>query len=106
LREKIPCANDVRGKFVQRGISMTGSAKTLALAMAAAAFAISVLPAAALVACNRAGECWHVRGNYVYRPEFGVVLHPDNWRWRAREHFRWREHDGRGYWHQGVWIAF
>ena len=62
--------------------------------------------ASAAVACNAEGFCWHVRGSYAYRPEFGVVVHPDNWRWGANEHYRWREHAGRGYWRNGAWIRF
>ena len=78
----------------------------LAAAIAAGALMATAMPASALIACNKFGECWHVRENYVYRPEFGVTLHPDNWHWGRHEHFRWREHAGRGYWHNGVWIAF
>jgi hypothetical protein len=72
----------------------------------AAAIVASSAPASAAIACNNRGECWHVRGDYAYRPEFGVVVHPDGWRWGRREHFRWREHAGRGYWRDGVWIQF
>jgi hypothetical protein len=32
--------------------------------------------------------------------------HPDNWRWGAGERFRWREHEGRGYWLGGRWTEF
>lgn len=78
----------------------------LAASIAAAALAASAMPASAMIACNNFGQCWHVQGNYVYRPEFGITVHPDNWRWSRREHFRWREHPGRGYWHNGVWITF
>ena len=78
-----------------------------AFAGALAATGLTALPASALVACNRFGECWHVHADYVYRPEFGVVLHPDNWHWSRKEHFRWQhDHTGRGYWRDGVWIAF
>ena len=78
----------------------------LAGLLGAAGLGASILPASALIACNKLGECWHVRANYVYRPEFGVVLHPDNWHPGRHEHVHWHEHDGRGYWHGGVWIAF
>ena len=62
--------------------------------------------AAAAIACNAEGECWHVRHHYAYRPEFGVVIHSDDWRWGPSERYTWREHEGRGYWRNGVWITF
>ncbi len=63
--------------------------------------------ASAYVACNRDGDCWHVRDRYEYKPTFGVTVHDDNWRWREHERYRWREHAGRGYWGKGgVWITF
>ena len=31
-------------------------------------------------------------------------IYPDNWKWGEKEHFKLREHEGRGYWHGGVWI--
>ena len=76
-------------------------------ALATSAFvAMPVTSASAAIACNREGECWHVRHRYMYRPEFGLVIHPDGWRWRAHERFVWREHEGRGYWRGGVWVGF
>ena len=40
-----------------------------------------------------------------------VTYHPDSWYWhRDWDHdhdYHWRgHHDGRGYWRNGVWIAF
>jgi hypothetical protein len=78
----------------------------LLAAIAGAGLALSALPAAADIVCNREGECWHVRGHYAYRHEFGVMVHPDNWRWRRGERVMWREHEGRGYWRHGVWVEF
>jgi hypothetical protein len=60
----------------------------------------------AAVVCNGEGACWHVRHAYAYHPEFGIVVHPDNWRWGAGEHYAWREHAGRGYWRHGAWVRF
>ena len=58
--------------------------------------------ARAEVVCN-GDTCWHARGAYHYPP--GVVIHRDNrWHWGRAEHYRWREHEGRGYWRDGVWI--
>jgi hypothetical protein len=71
-----------------------------------AALASSATAASAAIVCNREGACWHVRHPYAYRPEFGVVVHPDNWRWGRHDHYRWREHNGRGYWSHGVWTRF
>jgi hypothetical protein len=75
-----------------------------AVALGLTALGFAATTASAAIVCNRAGECWHARGRFVARPEFGVVVHPNNWRWGAREHFTWREHPGRGYWRNGVWI--
>jgi hypothetical protein len=56
---------------------------------------------------NRSGDCWHTSERYTYRPHFGVTVHDDNWRWRNRDrHHRWREHEGRGYWRNGIWLSF
>ena len=67
---------------------------------------LTVTSVSAAIACNREGECWHVKARYAYHPEFGVVIHPDGWRWGVSERYRWREHTGRGYWRNGVWIRF
>ncbi len=88
---------------------MKTRAKTLIMAgVAAAGIALSATGASAYVACNGAGECWHVHrhGAYTYPPTFGVVVHPDNWRWAHTERYRWHEHAGRGYWRDGVWVRF
>lgn len=86
---------------------MKKAAKTLIAALVAASGAALVATSAsAAIVCNREGECWHVHRGYNYQPEWGVVVHPNNWRWGPNEHFRWREHAGRGYWRNGVWIRF
>jgi hypothetical protein len=71
-----------------------------------AACALALLPSAASaeIVCNREGDCWHVRGAHHFRPEFGLTIHPDHWRWAGHEKYRWREHEGRGYWREGRWI--
>jgi hypothetical protein len=78
----------------------------MAALLAAGAMTMTAKPASAYIACNGEGECWHVHHRYAYHPEFGVVVHPDRWRWRHEENYRWREHPGRGYWRGGVWIPF
>lgn len=82
-----------------------GTAIGAALLGLGLAFAASA-PAAAAIACNGEGVCWHVRQTYTYAPAYGVVVHPNGWRWGSGEHYVWREHPGRGYWRNGVWVAF
>ncbi|MBV9572053.1 MAG: hypothetical protein JO056_12505 [Alphaproteobacteria bacterium] len=77
-----------------------------AAALGAGALAVTATTASAAIVCNGHGECWHVKRAYAYKPEFGVVVHPNNWRWAAHEKYVWREHTGRGYWRNGVWIRF
>jgi hypothetical protein len=84
----------------------TLSKVTFAGLIAASALAITATSASARIVCNGEGDCWHVRDNFAYRPEFGLVVHPDNWKWGAGDHFRWREHEGRGYWKGGAWVGF
>jgi hypothetical protein len=69
-------------------------------------FSVTASDAFADIACNREGDCWHVRERREFRPEHGVTVHPDNWRWEEREaeRHRWREHEGHGYWREGAWI--
>ena len=82
--------------------------KKVLIATAAAVIGLTAMAteASAAIACNREGECWHVRNTYNYHPEFGVTIHENNWRWGTADRFRWREHTGRGYWRNGVWIRF
>ena len=86
---------------------MKPAAKIAAVALLGlSAPGVSATAAAASIACNAEGACWHVRRPYAYRSEFGVVVHPDNWRWGPNEHYEWREHRGRGYWRHGAWVRF
>jgi hypothetical protein len=83
--------------------------KVLSAAIGAAcALAFTATAASAEIVCNHEGDCWHVKVRHDYRPDFGLTVHPDNWRWGEHEHdkFRWREHEGRGYWRNGVWVQF
>ncbi len=81
--------------------------KTLVLGALVGAGALAAMagPASAYVACNRVGECWHTTERYAYRPGFGITVQRDNWGWRGG-HYRWREHGGRGYWRNGLWVTF
>ena len=75
-------------------------ALTLAAGLAAA-------PAAnAAIVCNREGVCWHVARPYAYPRAYGIVVHPNRWTWGPGGHYVWREHEGRGYWRNGVWVTF
>jgi hypothetical protein len=85
-----------------RTTTKIAAATALALSLAS----LTATTASAAIACNREGYCWHVRRAWAYQPAWGVVVHPDNWRWGPTEHFAWREHPGRGYWRNGVWIRF
>jgi len=77
-----------------------------AAVLALSAVTMSAGAASAAVVCNGEGQCWHVHHPYNYRPEYGVVVHPDNWRWGPNDHYAWREHRGRGYWRNGAWVRF
>jgi hypothetical protein len=86
-------------------------AATAAVVVAASAFlaGASVLladAAAASVVCNAENQCWHTHREYSYLPAYGVVVHPDGWKWGGDDHYVWREHRGRGYWRNGVWVTF
>ena len=69
---------------------------------------LTATAASAEIVCNDDGDCWHVRERVEYKPEFRLQVHPDDWKWAENEghRYRWREHDGRGYWNKGVWIGF
>ena len=83
------------------------STKAAAAAILGMAISGSVVPTASeAIVCNAENVCWHVRPHYNYRPEWGVVVHEDDWRWGPGDHYTWREHRGRGYWRNGVWIRF
>ena len=75
---------------------------------AAGVLAATAPPASAYVACNRLGECWHVRDRAVaYPPGLGVILHDDGWRVRHHRYYQWRgDRDDRGYWNHGHWRRF
>ena len=78
----------------------------LAAIVGAGAMVATAAPASAAVVCNREGDCWHTRDRYDYRPAFGLTIHGDDWRWGHRDRYRWREHTGRGYWRNGIWLSF
>jgi len=81
-------------------------AMTAGLMGAVCVLVLGATAASAEIVCNREGECWHVKEHRDYRPEWGVVAHPDSWKWAANEKYRWHEHAGRGYWRNGAWVEF
>jgi len=83
---------------------MTSLSKTLLGATAGLGLlALSAASASADVVCS-GNVCWHTHETYTYPPEARIIVHPDSWRWGPREHFSWREHEGRGYWRGEEWI--
>jgi hypothetical protein len=71
----------------------------------AVVLAMTAGTASAEVVCNHEGDCWRVRGSARYEPGLNLRIHPDNWRWRSNEHYRWREHGGNhGYYRNGAWV--
>lgn len=84
----------------------------LAALLSVGGIAVTATSASAEVVCNELGDCWHVRDHYTYPDNVGIVVHPDDWKWDvapapdATVHYRWHEHEGRGYWRDGVWITF
>lgn len=82
------------------------STLTKTLLACAAALALTATGASAEIVCNDDGDCWHVK-RHDYKPELKLHIHPDSWKWGEHEHakYRFREHEGHGYWRSGVWIG-
>jgi hypothetical protein len=69
--------------------------------------AFTATGASAAIVCNEVGDCWHVKEKYDYKPEFNLHVYGDDWAFPEGGKYRWREHEGRGYWGpNGVWIGF
>jgi hypothetical protein len=64
----------------------TSTKLALIPAAALALVSLSSLSASARIVCNEDGACWHVHEDYAYPPAAGVIIHPDDWRWRDGEH--------------------
>jgi hypothetical protein len=85
---------------------MTSLSKVLcSAAVGVGLLAFSAINASAAIVCS-GNVCWHSHEAYEYPPTAGVIVHPDSWRWGANEHFAWREHEGRGYWHGDRWMEW
>lgn len=78
----------------------------LAAALGSGTVALTAGNAMAAIACNDEGYCWHVKDRHTYPSGVVITVHPDDWKWGSNEKFQWHEHEGRGYWHGGVWIGF
>jgi hypothetical protein len=74
-------------------------------AIGVALIAISTFGASAAIVCQR-DVCWHTHEAYDFPHEAGVVVHEDNWHRGPHEHFRFREHEGRGCWRGGRWMGW
>jgi hypothetical protein len=74
----------------------------LGTAMGAGVLAFTATGAAAAIVCT-GPVCWHTYDSYDYPRDSRVIVHPDDWHWGKREHFVFREHEGRGYWRGGRW---
>ena len=78
---------------------------TKAILVAASASALTAGSASVAIVCNDDDDYWHVRG----RPHFPAQIEVAHLCRRLeveydRDHYRWREHAGRGYWRKGVSI--
>jgi hypothetical protein len=83
---------------------MTSLRKTiLCAAMGAGLLAVSAATASAAIVCS-GRACWHTTETYDYPPTAHVIVHPDDWRWGPKEHFTFREHEGRGFWRGSRWM--
>ena len=79
---------------------------TFAALMGVSALALTATGASARIVCNEEGDCWHVKTDYQYQPGFKLTIHPDDWKWKEGERYKFREHEGRGYWRGGTWSEF
>jgi len=91
----------------------------VAALLGVAALAATTTAASARTVCNSEGDCWHESTQYDYPTALGFKFYGDDYRTthhdleRAgdgdhnRDHYTWRDnHDGRGYYRQGLWVTF
>ena len=79
------------------------SKTVLAAATGAGVLALTSAGASAAIACS-GDVCWHVHHGYHYPPSAAVIIHPDHWHHGPKVVIR--EHEGRGYWHDGHWVRW
>jgi hypothetical protein len=77
----------------------------LTAAAGAAVFTLSAASASAAIVCS-GRVCWHTSERHEYPSHARVVIHEDNWKWGRHEHYKWREHEGRGYWNGNRWTTW
>ena len=78
-----------------------------AVALTAGVLAFGATSASAAIVCNEEGDCWKTKEKYAYPPDARVRIYADDWKWGPNDKYRWREHEGRGYWGpNGVWLEF
>ncbi|MEI9884995.1 MAG: hypothetical protein WDN08_00610 [Rhizomicrobium sp.] len=72
------------------------------------ALAVTATDASARTVCNRYGDCWNEGSSrYRYPASLGVRFYGDRDHSRRHRHHTWRDnHEGRGYYRQGLWIGF
>jgi hypothetical protein len=86
---------------------MNARSKFVSLALASfALLGLMSISASARIVCNTDGDCWHANEDFAYPPAAGIIIHPNDWRWKEGERYSWREHPGRGYWRGGQWELF
>ena len=86
---------------------MNARSKFVSLVLASfALLGLTSISASARIVCNTDGDCWHANEDFAYPPAAGIIIHPNDWRWKEGERYSWREHPGRGYWRGGQWELF
>jgi hypothetical protein len=91
-----------------RNLLTTGA---IAALVGVGALAATSSAASARTVCNSDGDCWHESSQYTYPSTVGAHYYGDDYRTTHPDsdtnHYTWRDnHDGRGYYRQGVWVTF
>ncbi len=79
----------------------------IAAIVGVSAMAATSTAASARTVCNNYGDCWHETNRYDYPTVLRVRFHNNRWHSHHHDHYNWRDnHDGRGYYRQGMWVTF
>jgi hypothetical protein len=71
------------------------------------AMAATTTASEARTVCNDYGDCWHESSRYDYPSTLRVRFHNNRWHRHHHDRNSWRDnHEGRGYYRQGLWITF
>ena len=112
-----------KNQMTLRKLATTAS---IAAILGVAAVAVGTSAAGARTVCNNNGDCWHESTQYDYPMALGFKFYGDDYRTTHHDHervsdtdrdhvntdrdhdyYNWREnHDGRGYYQNGVWVTF